>query len=150
MGIEWPVRLDSIDRYRLTQHGGFRFLELEELQVLDRYAAEILNEIEDQWPVDTSTSRDSFSYTLLSDGTTGFTIQNDCDYVEYITEAGTTPVRDGGAPLYETLIPQIVSGGNPTVTAMLDAMRTVTDSVEARLSSAPAAAARPRRPRGNR
>ena len=149
MGIEWPVRLDSIDRYRLTQHGGFRFLELEELQVLDRYASEILNEIEDAWPVDTSTSRDAFSYTLLSDGTTGFTIQNDVDYVEYITEAGTTPVRDGGAPLYETLIPQIVSGGNPTVTAMLDAMRVVTDSVEARLSSTPAAA-RARRPRGNR
>ena len=79
MGIEWPVRLDSIDRYRLSQHGGFRFLELEELQVLDRYASELLNEIEDAWPVDTSTSRDAFSYTLLSDGTTGFTIQNDVD-----------------------------------------------------------------------
>jgi len=150
MGIEWPVRLDSIDRYRLAQHGGFRFLELEELQVLDRYASEILNEIEDAWPVATATARDALSYTLFSDGTTGFTIQNDVDYVEFITEARTTTVRDGGAPLYETLIPQIVSGGNPTVTAMLDAMRTVTDSVEARLSSTPAAAARPRRPRGNR
>jgi hypothetical protein len=149
MGFEYPVRLDSIDVYRSTRHGSFRFLELEELQVLDRYAAEILNEIEDAWPVDTSTSRDSFSYTLLGDGTTGFTIQNDCDYAEYITEADTTTVRDGGTPLFDTLIPKIVSKGNPTVVAMLDAMRTVTDSVEARLASTPAAA-RPRRPRGNR
>ena len=150
MGFEYPVRLDSVDTYRSSRHGSFRYLELEELQVLDTYASELLNEIEDAWPVDTSTSRDAFFYTLLSDGTTGFTIQNDCDYAEYITEAGTTPVRDGGTPLFDTLIPKIVSRGNPTVVKMLDAMRTVTDSVEARLSSAPAAAARPRRPRGNR
>ena len=147
MGLEWPVRLDTIDTYRLGVHGVFRWLELEELQVLDRYASALVNEIEEAWPVDTSTSRDAFSYTILNDGTTGFTILNDCDYVEFIVQPGDHNVDNGGTPVMDIIIPQVLSKSNQTVSDMLDAMRTVTDTVERRLAATPAPA---RKPRGKR
>jgi hypothetical protein len=120
---------------------------MEELQVLDRYASALVNEIELSWPVDTSTSRDAFSYTLLNDGTTGFTILNDCDYVEFIVEPGDRNVENGGTPVMDIIIPQVLSKSNQTVSDMLDAMRTVTDTVERRLAATPAPA---RKPRGKR
>ena len=147
MGLQWPVRLDSVDAYRVAKHGSFRWLEMEELQVLDLYASQLVNEIEDQWPVSTSTSRDAFSYTLLNDGTTGFTILNDVDYVEYIVEPGSATVAAGGTPVMDIIIPGVLSTSNPTVGDMLVAMRSAVDTVERRLTTTPAPV---RKPRGRR
>lgn len=137
-----PVRLQSIETYIVSRHGSFRHLELSELQVLDRWAGDIVAEIEDAWPVDTSTSRDAFMYTIMSGGEVGFTIQNDVDYVEYITFAGDATVRDGGSPLIDTLIPNIVHASAPQ---LLQDLRTAVDAAE--LTLVPVA---PRRPRGSR
>lgn len=142
MGLEYPVELRSIESYVSQKHGSLRFIALNEIDVLDQWAGDIVDQIEREWPVDTSTSRDAFSYVLNQ---FGFTILNNCDYVEYITRAGETTVRDGGAPLYETLIPDVI---DQYVPGLLAAMRDAVDATEA-ANQATTPTFRPaRKPRG--
>jgi len=147
MGFTVPINLTSIDAYINEKHHGYRHLELSELQVLDAYVSDILNQIEDAWPVDTSTSRDAFSYSISDDGSAGFTIHNDCDYAEYIVEPGSHNVENGGTPIVDIIIPQYVSRSNPTVVDMLQALRDAVDDTERRLATVPAPA---RKTRGRR
>lgn len=130
MGLEIPVRLQSIEQYIIQQHHGFRYLELNEIQTLDQWAGDIVQTIEDEWPVDTSTSRDAFSYTLMEGGDVGFTILNDVDYVEYIHRKGTPSIAEGGTPLYAELIPQVIQQYKE---GMLQALRDAVDVSEAAL-----------------
>jgi hypothetical protein len=143
MGLEIPVRLQSIEAYIIAQHYGFRYLELNEIQTLDQWAGDIVQTIEDEWPVDTSTSRDAFSYTLMESGEVGFTILNDVDYVEYIHRKGTPSIAEGGTPLYAELIPQVIAQYRE---GMLQAMRDAVDVSEAALQAQPA----PKPKRGTR
>lgn len=145
MGFTVPINLTSIDAYIDEKHHGYRHLALNEIQVLDAYVNDILNQIEDAWPVDTSTSRDSFSYTLSDDGSVGFTLINDCDYAEWIVEPGSHNVENGGTPVVDIIIPQYVSTSNPTVVNMLEALRDAVDETERQLAAVPA-----RKPRGRR
>lgn len=128
MGLEIPVRLQSIEQYIIQKHNGFRYLELNEIQTLDQWAGDIVQTIEDEWPVDTSTSRDAFSYTLMEVGEVGFTILNDVDYVEYIHRKGTPSIAEGGTPLYAELIPQVIQQYKE---GMLQALRDAVDVSEA-------------------
>ena len=128
MGLEIPVRLQSIEQYIIQKHNGFRYLELNEIQTLDQWAGDIVQTIEDEWPVDTSTSRDAFSYTLMEGGEVGFTILNDVDYVEYIHRKGTPSIAEGGTPLYAELIPQVIQQYKE---GMLQALRDAVDVSEA-------------------
>ena len=143
MGLEIPVRLQSIEAYIIAQHHGFRYLELNEIQTLDQWAGDIVQTIEDEWPVDTSTSRDALSYTLMEGGEVGFTILNDVDYVEYIHRKGTPSIAEGGTPLYAELIPQVIAQYRD---GMLQAMRDAVDVSEAALQAQPA----PKPKRGTR
>lgn len=109
MGLEYPVEMRSIRDYVVRVNAGPRGLTADEIGVLDEWAARILDDIEESWPVDTSTSRDAFSYTVQGRrDRVGFTIYNDADYVQYIHRAGAPSIAEGGAPLYETLIPTMV------------------------------------------
>lgn len=136
MGLEYPVRLRSIEAYIVAKHGSAREMSIGEIETLDEWADTIVNTIEEEWPVDTSTSRDAFAYTLDDDGV-GFTIENDTDYVQYIHRAGT-PAEP---PLYETLIPEVIGRhGGP----MLAAMRAAVDATEAEFAKATTKAARKR------
>lgn len=132
MGLEIPVRLQSIEQYIIQKHNGFRYLELNEIQTLDQWAGDIVQTIEDEWPVDTSTSRDAFSYTLMEGGEVGFTILNDVDYVEYIHRKGTPSIAEGGTPLYAELIPQVIQQYKE---GMLQALRDAVDVSEAAFQS---------------
>jgi len=140
MGLEVPVRLESIEQYINTQHKSFRFLELSEIQALDDLASYVVAEIEDAWPVDTSTSRDAFRFELMTGGQVGFTIFNDVDYVEYIVEPGSKSVENGGTPIIDIIIPRVIRDNKEMI---LGAMRTAVDLAEAAYV-APAA------PRGRR
>jgi hypothetical protein len=140
MGLEVPVRLESIEQYIIQKHNGFRFLELSEIQALDDLAGYIVQDIEDAWPVDTSTSRDAFRFELMTGGMVGFTIFNDVDYVEFIVEPGSASVANGGTPIIDIIIPQVI-GENREL--LLGAMRDAVDLAEAAYV-APAA------PRGRR
>lgn len=132
MGLEYPVDLKSIETYVRQQHGSDRFIALNEIDVISDWAGQIVNEIEREWPVDTSTSRDSFSYIVNNTGY-GFTILNDCDYVEFIHRAGEPPIP----PLWETLIPDVI---DQYAQGLLQAMRDAVDETEARFTAADRAA----------
>jgi hypothetical protein len=128
MGLEVPVRLESIEQYIIQKHRGFRYLELSEIQELDQLAELIVADIEEAWPVDTSTSRDAFRYELMTGGQVGFTIYNDVDYVEYIVEKGSASVENGGTPIIDIIIPQVISDNRELLLAQ---MRTAVDIAEA-------------------
>ena len=128
MGLEVPVRLESIEQYVIQKHNGFRYLELSEIQALDQLAELIVGDIEEAWPVDTSTSRDAFRYELMTGGNIGFTIYNDVDYVEYIVPKGSPSVENGGTPIIDTIIPQVISDNRELLLAQ---MRTAVDIAEA-------------------
>lgn len=140
MGLEVPVRLESIEQYVIQKHRGFRYLELSEIQALDQLAELIVGDIEEAWPVDTSTSRDAFRYELMTGGNIGFTIYNDVDYVEYIVPKGSPSVENGGTPIIDTIIPQVISDNREL---LLASMRTAVDIAEAAYT-APAPARRRR------
>lgn len=127
MGLKIPIRLESIEQYILEKHKTFRYLELSEIQALDDLAELIVGDIEEAWPVDTSTSRDAFRYELMTGGQVGFTIYNDVDYVEYIVEPGSHSVENGGTPIIDIIIPRIIAGNKEM---LLASMRTAVDIAE--------------------
>lgn len=105
MGFVYPIRLTSIEGYIRTTHGSDRPLTASEIVVLSDYADRVLVDIEDDWPVDTATSVDSFSTTLhTQSGYIGFDIENDADYAQCIHRKGGHPEN----PLYLTLIPSVL------------------------------------------
>lgn len=134
-----PVRLREVEAYLRRVHGGPRELGVDELDVLDRHAEAVVLAIEDQWPVDTSTSRDAFTYTVQGHaGEVGYTIENDVDYAQYVHRAGESP----DSPLWRTLIPDEVRADAPGLNAD---MRRAIDQTERALAfhaAARAAAAR--------
>jgi len=116
MGFEYPVRLRSLEQVVRRLHGSDRSLSVAEIRILADGADEILAAIVDQWPVDTSTSRDAMAIDIeTGPGFYGFTISNDADYAEYIHEKGT-PAEP---PLWETLIPAVVASMTPAILAQL-------------------------------
>jgi hypothetical protein len=136
MGFEYPVRLRSVEDVVRRLHGSDRSLSVSEIRILSTATDEILSEIVDAWPVDTSTSRDAFEVDLhTGPGDYGFTITNDVDYAEYVHPKGTPPEP----PLWKTLIPSIVGQWGPVIVAKLvsEIPRT-----EARINRQPNARAR--------
>ena len=123
MGVSIPVHLQSIEAYIRQKHGSARHMSLLEIQTLDAWATGIVTEIEQRWPVDTSTSRDAFMFTIMHGGDVGFTIENDCDYVEFIHEKGTSPED----LCIDTIIPEVI---NENSQGMLSAMRDAVDATE--------------------
>ena len=103
MGIRVPIRLTSIEAYLVNRHGSARGLGVDELDVLDAGAAAMVQDIENAWPVDTSTSRDAFTYVVQGRrDRVGIVIENDVDYVQFVHYAGEQPEP----PLWRTLIPE--------------------------------------------
>lgn len=116
MGFEYPVRLRSVEQVVRRLHGSDRSLSVAEIRILADGADEILGEIVDSWPVDTSTSRDAMQVDIeTAPGFYGLTISNDADYAEYIHEKGTP----ADPPLWETLIPSVVARLAPQIVARL-------------------------------
>lgn len=128
-GFEVPVELRSVEGYLVQRHGSARELSADELMVLDGWAGQMVADIEDRWPVDTGTSRDSFGYVLLDSPQIGFLILNDADYAEWVHEKGGTP----DDPLYLSLIPEVFEDYRADMVA---AMRRAIDDTEDRLEEA--------------
>lgn len=127
MGLSLNIQLDSIRNYINEQHQGFRYLALSEIQTLDRWATTIVDQIIEAWPVDTSTSRDSFGFTINSDETVGFTITNDVDYVEFIVAKGDHSVENGGTPIIDIIPERVFDANKP---GMLQDLRDAVDETE--------------------
>lgn len=105
-GVRVPIALDSLKAFITAVNGGPRQLSADEADLLAAYATRIVEEIEEQWPVDTGTSRDAWRYVLRSDfDRLGFEVLNDIDYVEYVHRKG----GNAEAPLWREVIPDVVS-----------------------------------------
>ena len=112
MSLTYPVHMASIERYIVAVHGSPRPLTAQEIRVIDAFAEDCLTQIEEAWPVETSLSRDSFTYEVQDGGykdePIGFEIQNDVWYVQYIHYA-----HHGHTPLWTYLFPEIVHATAP-------------------------------------
>ena len=129
MGIRVPIRLKSIEAYIVAVHGSARGLATTEIRILNRWAGDMVTEIEDAWPVDTSTSRDGFDYAVEErPGWIGIVIENDVDYVQYVHYAG----ESADEPLWETLIPSVFEANKG---GLLAALRTEIARTEAFIKS---------------
>lgn len=105
MSLVYPVRLRSIEAYIASVHGSPRPLSAEEILVVDDYAGRMIDDVQDAWPVDTSTSRDAWVWETSSEvGEVGFVLLNDTPYVQYVHLAG----QPADPPLWETLLPAVV------------------------------------------
>ena len=112
-GVYMPYHLQSVERLVVAAHGSPRELTLAERNILYAYAQAAMTEIEEGWPVDTSTSRDGWSFTVS--GRAGYVtweFENLVDYVEWVHVAGDDE------PLVEGYVPEVVD-------AWLDRMRPV-------------------------
>lgn len=135
MALEVQWRLPAVDAYLLAAHGSPRSLTSEEGDVLFEYATEVEAYVVDRWPVDTGTSRDSFSFTLSTQpGDISVLFENPMYYAEYVTLKGTTPVSQGGVPLYAELFPAALGiYRDAAIRALCDAI----DRTEATIARAP-------------
>ena len=106
MGISMPVRLRTVEDYIVSRHGFMRQLTLAEFNVLRAILDDLVEQIQENWPIDTGLSMTAFEWTIQSTPELiGFTILNDVDYVEFIHRRGTSP----DPPLWLTLIPALLS-----------------------------------------
>ena len=102
-GIVFPVYLDSVYNILLVEHGRPRSLSAVEVGILRDYADLIVEYIQDQWPVDTGTSRDAWGYDLeVHPPRIGFILENEMDYAPYVARSGEP------GPLFERLVPEAV------------------------------------------
>lgn len=103
MSLVYPVRLRSVEAFIREVHGSDRALTATEILTIDEYAGAMLDDIQDAWPVDTSTSRDAWTYDLEeSPGDIRITFSNDTYYVQYVHLSGEDE------PLWESLVPSVV------------------------------------------
>ena len=103
MGIEVELRVTSVSAHLKRAHGSVRSLAVSELRILETYAEAIVEDIQAAWPVDTSTSRDAFTFTTADRENIAIVVENDADYAEYVHRKGTAPEP----ALWETLIPAV-------------------------------------------
>lgn len=128
MGIRVPIRLTSTEAYLARRHGSTRTLSVTELDILDRHADELVQQIENAWPVDTSTSRDAWTYTVIGRADwMGFILDNDVDYAEFVHYAGAP----ASPALWETLLPATVATYAP---GLLAALRTEAAATQRRIA----------------
>lgn len=125
MGIEYAIPLNTVRRHIERAHGSARGLSSTEVALLDELAGEIVDAIADEWPVDTSTSRDAWTHQLTTTaGNVSIELINDTSYAEYVHRKGEV-----GEPLYETLLPAVVADLGPKINAQ---MRAAIDDTERR------------------
>jgi hypothetical protein len=116
VSVVYPVRLRSIEDYIRLAHGSARSLSAAEILVIDQHAIGMIDDIQDAWPVDTSTSRDAWDYDVEeSPGSIVLMISNPLFYAQYVHYAGSP----ADPPLWETLIPAVVQRAAPALLADL-------------------------------
>jgi hypothetical protein len=117
----------------LAAHGGSRALTPDEEGVLYLYGEQLLDLIVTQWPVDTGTSQDAFSFYTSADPGQGFgiVVENPMYYAQYVHRAGT-PAEP---PLWRTLFPQVWATIKPQLLKALFAEIDKTEAARAALEA---------------
>jgi hypothetical protein len=115
VAIHVILRLRDIDTL-LKRIAGNRALTPRESDILIRGADIVLRRIQDEWPVDTGTSVDSFTVEpVVTPGQIGIEVYNPMYYAEYVHKKGENP----NVPLYTILFPEIWADIKPILIARL-------------------------------
>lgn len=127
MGVEYRVRLKSLEDYVTRAHGSFRQLDVPEIRVIQRGVRAMVLAVAEEWPVDTGLSRDAWrGYTSLSARPFEVVIENEVFYAQYVHPRGTSP----DDVLWEDLVPAVVAELMPSILAQA---RAEIDRTEARI-----------------
>lgn len=123
--VVYRVALASIDAYVVRVHGRPRELTLAERRVLIAYADRMVEDVANEWPVDTGFSRDHWASKISGRaGQVAIILENSADYVSFIHRAGTPEIP----PLWTTLLPEVV---NRYAARLLADLRAAIDRTEA-------------------
>ncbi len=135
MGLEYPIRLASVERMIRARHGSDRALIFDELLIVRDFASTVVEEVRWAWPVETGLSRSGWTFTMINRaGELSVTIVNRIPYVQYIRRRGTP----ADTPLYEDLVPTTVKSHAPAMLRRIEveiarteaALATVSDPTE--------------------
>jgi hypothetical protein len=110
--INYRIKLERLEGMVKLKHKTSRRLAPRELQILRRYARDIIAYIREQWPVDTGTSRAAWTYGVEGlDGNYAINLENRIWYSSWVHYKGSPKGRGRHGKwltpaVYEGLVPQ--------------------------------------------
>ena len=110
--INYRIKLQRLEGMVKLKHKTSRRLAPREVQLLRRYARDIVSYIQDQWPVDTGTSRAAWTYGVETvEGSYAINLENRMWYSSYVHYRGSpkAPGRHGKwltPAVYEEVVPE--------------------------------------------
>ena len=120
--IRATAQLKNIDAYILKKHGKRRALTPSEISVISNQASAQIRIIKRNWPVRTGTSRAGWTFRVQPNpGRVAVVFENMVYYSGWVTRKGQTPVREGGTPWYQKLVPKVWKAGLPRLERLLKA-----------------------------
>lgn len=123
--VVYRVALASIDAYVVRVHGRPRELTLGERRVLIAYGDRMVDDLREEWPVDTGFSRDQWFMRISGRaGQVAIVLENPVDYVSFVHRAGQPALP----PLWTLLLPEVVGR---YAQSMLADLRRAIDRTEA-------------------
>ncbi len=128
------IRLKSIDVYIRQKHGTARSLLPAELDIVDRYAAQMIRQIRSQWPMDTGTSWGAWQWEVQGQpGAASLVIENPMDYTTFVHPAGTAPNPSAAGALASSYAGRLITQAfNATKNQMVAAIKRQIDREEGR------------------
>jgi hypothetical protein len=112
--IHAVAKLPEINAYIKEKHGTRRALTPAETSILFEEGNAQMRVIRRNWPVRTGTSRAAWRLSVRGrPGDVALIFDNPMYYSSWVTRKGQTPVRDGGRPWYQVLIPKVFKTGRP-------------------------------------
>ena len=112
--ITATAKLPEINAYLRKVNGQARPLTPEEVSVITQEIDAQIRVIRRNWPVRSGFSRAAWSFTVVpSPGRVAVIFLNRVGYSSWVTKKGQTPVREGGTPWYQVLVPEVWRAGKP-------------------------------------
>tara|TARA_R110000824_G_scaffold24941_4_gene87318 strand:- start:10002 stop:10493 length:492 start_codon:yes stop_codon:yes gene_type:complete len=110
--INYRIKLQRLEGMVVLKHKTTRRLAPREIQILRRYARDIVSYIQERWPVDTGTSRAAWTYGVETvEGSYAINLENRMWYSSYVHYRGSpkAPGRHGNwlvPAVYEDVVPE--------------------------------------------
>ena len=112
--IHAVAKLPEINAYIKEVHGKRRPLTPEEATILFEEGNAQMRVIRRNWPVRTGASRAAWRMSVRGrSGDVALIFDNPMTYSSWVTKKGQKPVRDGGRPWYQVLLPTVFKANRP-------------------------------------
>jgi len=118
--IHAVAKLPEINSYIKQKHGKRRALTPAEATILFEEGNAQMRVIRQNWPVRTGASRAAWRLQVRGrPGDVALIFDNPQQYSSWITKKGQKPVREGGKPWYQTLLPTVFKANRPRLVRRL-------------------------------